>query len=95
MELCPHCRKVTPSRTVRHASGTEFLCTVCGAQVDFLHDEEAEWQDEFVANDFETPFSDLQATLTDDDLEITRTGDANGEEKLHRGGNRTERRPLG
>jgi hypothetical protein len=39
-ELCLRCGKVTPSKVVCHASGTEFLCAVCGNQVDFLHDEE-------------------------------------------------------
>jgi DNA-directed RNA polymerase subunit RPC12/RpoP len=39
-EFCTRCQTVTASRTVHHASGTEFLCVECGAQVDFLHNEE-------------------------------------------------------
>ena len=39
-ELCLHCGRVTPSRMVRHISGDEVLCAVCGRQLDFLHNEE-------------------------------------------------------
>lgn len=34
-EFCYRCQKVTPSRSVDHHSGTEWLCAVCGWQVDF------------------------------------------------------------
>ena len=41
-DYCTRCRSVMPSHRVRHAGGTEFVCAVCGAQTDFLHDEEEE-----------------------------------------------------
>lgn len=40
-ELCYRCNEETPCTVVHHPSGTEWLCAVCGWQVDFMHDEEA------------------------------------------------------
>lgn len=43
-EYCHHCNTTTPSRRVDHASGTEWLCVVCGLQVDFdIYDD---WDDD-------------------------------------------------
>lgn len=46
-EFCFRCQKVTPSRSVQHASGKEFLCAVCGWQVDFLHDDLPDEPDDY------------------------------------------------
>ena len=42
-EFCSQCNEVTKSRVVEHPSGTEWLCAVCGYQVDFMDsgDDEA------------------------------------------------------
>lgn len=44
-EFCNRCQKVTPSRVVYHDCGTEFLCAVCGWQVDFLHNDDGPPED--------------------------------------------------
>jgi hypothetical protein len=41
-EMCTKCQKVTASRVLHHASGTEFRCVLCDSQVDFMHNEEDE-----------------------------------------------------
>lgn len=39
-ELCIKCGKVTPTKVVDHPGCTEYLCGVCGAQVDCdMHDD--------------------------------------------------------
>jgi transcription elongation factor Elf1 len=38
-EHCNHCERLTETVTKQHATGTEFLCAVCGHQQDFLHDD--------------------------------------------------------
>lgn len=42
-ELCLHCMKVTRSVVVHHVTGTEWLCSECGHQVDFMDTDE--WYD--------------------------------------------------
>ena len=44
MEFCRKCQRVTESKAVRHASGTEYLCVVCGSQVDFDIDDEWDYE---------------------------------------------------
>ena len=41
-EFCWKCDKMRPVRSVKHASGTEFVCKSCGWQTDFLHNEDVE-----------------------------------------------------
>lgn len=46
-ELCMRCGEETPCRVVHHPSGTEWVCDVCGSQVDFMINDELddEWSD--------------------------------------------------
>jgi DNA-directed RNA polymerase subunit RPC12/RpoP len=44
-EFCIRCNRVTPSVTRSHASGTEYLCSICGNQVDFEIDDDYEDDD--------------------------------------------------
>ncbi len=41
-DYCYRCCKTTVNRLVKRVSGVEVLCAECGAQIDFLHDEEDE-----------------------------------------------------
>lgn len=53
-DFCTRCQSTTPSKVVQHPSGTEFLCAVCGSQVDFLHADEPD--EEIDTYDLYNPF---------------------------------------
>lgn len=38
-EYCYRCKQVTPSKIQKHATWTEYLCAVCGWQVDIDYDD--------------------------------------------------------
>ena len=60
-EFCHACRKMQISIERRYPSGTEFVCQVCGHQIDFLHDEEDEEPEDAGSHYEEEDFEDFQA----------------------------------
>ena len=50
-EYCFRCKQDQPTRSISHPSGTEWVCAICGWQVDFMHNEDEPDREDWEGNE--------------------------------------------